>query len=78
VWIEGEPMTPGVAMRLKMARDSVVGASSPPALVIITPGADWPRVDARRRAELELRISDLLASHPEIGAQIRGMSKVPR
>jgi exosortase A len=78
LWIEGEPATPGVAMRLKMARDSFAGGSYSPVLVIIAPVADWPRVDARRKVELERQISDLVAAHPGIGDQIRLTAKVPR
>jgi hypothetical protein len=61
-----------------MARDSFAGGSYSPVLVIIAPVADWPRVDARRKVELEHQISDLVAAHPGIGDQIRLMAKVPR
>jgi hypothetical protein len=78
LWIDGEPTTPGVMMRLKMARDSVVGASYSPVLVIIAPIAGWPSTGARRNGELEHQISDLVAAHPEIGDQIRLMAKGSR
>ena len=74
LWIEGEPAAPGMAMRLRMARDSVTGVNYPPVLVTITPVADWPHVDPRRRAELERQLRDLFQAHPGIGDQIRAMA----
>jgi hypothetical protein len=67
MWIDGKPMTPGLAMRVRMAWDSVSGGPVSPAVVVITPVADWPLVDARRSGELEHQISELLEAHPEIG-----------
>jgi exosortase/archaeosortase family protein len=75
LWIDGKPTTPGIGMRIGMARDSVTGGSDAPALVIITPLADWPRVDEIRKRELEHQISDLVESHPEIGEQVRAMAR---
>jgi hypothetical protein len=73
-WIDGEPMAPGLAMRLRMAWDSVGGGSYAPAVVVITPVAEWPLVDTRRRGELEDRISGFLEADAEIGEQVRAMA----
>jgi exosortase A len=73
MWIDGKPMTPGLAMRVRMAWDSVSGGPVSPAVVVITPVADWPLVDARRSGELEQQISELLEAHPEIGGEVRAM-----
>jgi hypothetical protein len=73
MWIDGKPMTPGLAMRVRMAWDSVSGGMVAPAVVVIMPVADWPLVDARRSGELEQQISELLEAHPEIGGEVRAM-----
>ena len=75
LWIDGEPTAPGITMRLRMARASLFGGIYAPVLVVVTPLADWPLVDARREGELGRQITDLLDAHPEIGAQLRAMAK---
>ena len=71
LWIDGQPRTPGIAMRLLMARTSVMGASYAPVLIVITPVEDWPKFDIRKRPGLERQITDLLEAHPEISDQVR-------
>ncbi len=75
LWIDGKPTTPGVAMRLQMARTSVTGGSLAPVLVIITPVANWKALDARQRDNLGRQIAALLETHPEIGDQILALAK---
>jgi hypothetical protein len=75
LWIDGEPTTPGVTMRLRMARTSVTGGSYAPVLIIITPVADWAHVDTRQRQDLEYRIAAVLEAHPEIGDQVRAIAE---
>ncbi|HET6306477.1 MAG TPA: hypothetical protein VFG12_04785, partial [Rhodopila sp.] len=41
VWVEGKAVRPGLAMRKRMALDSLFGASVPPVVVAVTPVADW-------------------------------------
>ena len=75
LWIDGQPMVPGMTMRLGMARSSVTGTSYAPVLVVVTPLVDWTQVDLRRRTELERQVSDVLEAHREIGDQVRAMAK---
>jgi exosortase A len=74
LWIDGQPTTSNFAMRLRMARTSVLGASNAPVLVVITPIEDWLKFDMRNRRDLERQITDLLESHPEIGDQVRAIA----
>lgn len=74
LWIDGQPTTPGMAMRLRMARTSVTSVSYAPVLIIITPVADWAHVDARQRQDLEHRIADLLEARPDLGDQVRALA----
>jgi exosortase A len=78
LWIDGTPTTPGLATRLNMARTSVFGGASAPALVVITPAVDWSHVDMREKKALENRISALLEARPDIGDQIRGIAQSAR
>jgi len=78
LWIDGQPTRPGLAMRLRMARTSLTGATYAPVLVVITPVADWHKIDIRRRQELERRIAVLLEAHPEIGDRVQALAKAAR
>jgi hypothetical protein len=78
LWIDGQPTTPGMAMRLRMARTSLSGASYAPVLIVITPVADWVHVDPRQRPNLESQLSGLLEAHPEIGDQVRALARAAR
>jgi len=77
LWIDGEPATPGLKMRLQMARTSVTGAAYAPVLVIVTPVADWPNVDMRKRRDLEHQIAAVLDAH-DVGDQVRALARGAR
>jgi exosortase A len=78
VWIEGRPAAQGIATRLKMARDSLLGGAQAPVLVVITPIADWPRVDTREKKVLENRIAAVLEARPDNGAQAEAIASAAR
>jgi len=78
LWIGGQPTTPGLAMRLHMARTSVTGEPYAPVVLVITPLADWAHVDHRHRRELEQQMSALLDAHPEIDDRVRAMAAAAR
>jgi hypothetical protein len=75
MWIDGEPATPGLRMRLQMAKTSLTGVSYAPVLVTITPVADWQHVDVARQHQLERQIAALLEAHPDIGDQIKAAAR---
>ena len=78
LWIDGEAATPGLRMRLQMAKTSVTGVTYAPVLVTITPVADWSHVDVARQHQLERQIAALLEAHPDIGDQIRAAAREVR
>ncbi len=78
LWIDGKPATPGMSVRLGMARTSVFGGAEAPVVVTITPVADWAKIDMRQKQELEHQIAELLAAHPEIGGQIQALAEAAR
>ncbi|MSP02188.1 MAG: exosortase [Acetobacteraceae bacterium] len=75
MWIDGEPTLPGMTMRLRMARTSLVGTAYAPVLVTITPVVDWGNVDMRRKRNLEAQIAALVREHPEIGDRVRTFAR---
>ena len=77
LWVNGRPATPGLRMRLSMARTSVSGGAVSPVLVVITPVEDWPKFDMRQRAVLEHQIAGLLET-PAIGDQVVMIAKSGR
>jgi exosortase A len=78
VWIDGEPTTPGLAMRLRMARTSVTGGTLAPVVVAIRPMVDWRRVDMVRKQALERQLAELLDARPDIEEQVRKVAKAGR
>jgi hypothetical protein len=78
IWVNGEPMTPSLSMRLGMARSSVFGGAYAPVLVTIAPVADWHHIDTRQKQELERRVTAVVEAHPEIGDQVREIARAAR
>jgi|HubBroStandDraft_1064217.scaffolds.fasta_scaffold05715_5 exosortase A len=74
LWINGEPMPPGIAMRLGMARSSVFGGASAPVLVVITPTADWKHIEEKQKTALEKQIAAMLEARGGIGDQVRAIA----
>jgi exosortase A len=78
VWINGTPTTPGMTMRLDMARSSVLGGADAPVLVTIIPVEEWEKVDMRQKATLEHKIAAIIEAQPGIGGQIEAIAKAAR
>jgi exosortase/archaeosortase family protein len=78
VWIDGGPAMQGIAARLKMAHDSLLGGAKAPVLVVITPIADWPNVDARQKRALENRVAAVLEARTDNSAQVEAIANASR
>jgi exosortase/archaeosortase family protein len=79
VWIDGAPTTPGMTMRLNMARSSVFGGADAPVLVTIIPVvADWEKVDMRQKAALERKLAAIIEAQPGIEGQVEAIAKAAR
>ncbi len=70
IWIDGRPVRPGMAMRLRMARDSLFGSAHAPTVLTLTPAVSWPDLtpDARRRAMGS--VAAVLQAHPDLDDRI--------
>ena len=75
VWINGETFSPGMAMRLAMARTSVFGTAFAPVLVVVIPAANWTHVETAEKRRMAERIALFVRETPGIGDQIREISK---
>jgi hypothetical protein len=78
LWVDGQPATLGVRARLEMARTSLTGTTYAPALLAITPVADWQTVDPLQKEQLKNQIVSILQSHPELDSQVRSMARSGR
>ncbi len=63
VWIDGQPVRPGLKMRLRMALDSLTGSSHAPLVLTVTPAVDWKALTLTRRRIEEDRLAAFLAGH---------------
>jgi len=63
VWIDGQPVRPGIKMRLRMALDSLTGSSHAPLVLTVTPAVDWKALTLTQRRIQEDRLAAFLAGH---------------
>jgi exosortase A len=74
VWIDGKPVRPGLAMRVRMALNSLIGSPYAPMVVTVTPVVDW---EARNRSELQATGDALpyfLLTHPSLDGTVAALS----
>ncbi|WP_428486042.1 exosortase A [Rhodopila sp.] len=74
LWIDGKPARPGVAMRARMAVNSLFGTAYAPLLVTMTPAVSW---DGMRPSDLKAAETSLLAflqAHPDLDSRIAALS----
>jgi hypothetical protein len=67
VWVDGRPVRPGLAMRMRMAINSLVGSDFAPMVATVTPAVDWDALQRTEREAAEASLPGFLLSHPEIG-----------
>ena len=70
----GEPVRPGLAMRMRMALNSLIGSSCAPMVVTVTPVVDW---EARNGSELraaEDALPHFLLTHPRLDGTVAALS----
>lgn len=54
MWVDGKPVRPGLAMRTRMAMNSLFGSTFAPMIVTVTPVTDWDSPKDRREAEANI------------------------
>jgi exosortase/archaeosortase family protein len=62
VWIDGKPVRPGLRMRLRMALDSLLGASHAPLVMTVAPAVDWQALTDTERGIVGTRLAEVLGS----------------
>jgi exosortase A len=68
VWVEGRPVRPGLAMRLRMAVDSIIGAAVRPLVMAVTPAIDLGALSPDQATAVQAKLLAFLASQRLDGA----------
>ncbi len=73
VWVDGEPISLGMGMRMHMARTSLTGSRFSPVVVVVRPAVDWRHVTPDMRRRIEQSLAEFLLSHPDLATQAARM-----
>ncbi len=71
IWIDGRPVRPGLAMRLRIALNSLTGSAHAPMVVAVTPVVSR---DPMELSAAEDRLIRFLQTHPELDATVGDLS----
>ena len=74
MWIDGKPARPGLAMRLRMARDSLFGSAFAPMVVTVTPVLNWDALKGHERKDVVDSVSAFLLRHRELDLTVGAVS----
>jgi exosortase A len=74
VWVDGRPVRPGMAMRLRMALNSLVGSTYNPMVVTVTPVVNWETHVGAELKAAEDALPQFLLTHPELDQTVAGLS----
>jgi exosortase A len=74
VWVDGRPVRPGLAMRLRMAVSSLVGSAYEPMVVTITPVVNWNTNNGAELKVAEDALPQFLLTHPELDQTVARLS----
>lgn len=74
LWIDGHPSLAGLAVRARMAWNSVTGGEKAPIVVSIIPVVDWAQVRNQDRPRIEAALTEFLRAHPSWDSQIQAMA----
>jgi exosortase A len=74
MWIDGKPVRPGLAMRLRMAIDSLFGSAFAPMVVAVTPAVDWDALTPPERKAAEEAVSTFLLQHHDLDWTVGALS----
>jgi exosortase A len=66
IWIDGKPVRPGLAMRLRMALNSLVGSAYAPMVVTVTPVVNWETADGQEIKAAQDALPRFLLLNPEL------------
>ena len=74
LWVDGRPVRPGLAMRARMAINSLFGSSFPPMVVTVTPAVEWDRLSGIARKEAEASLPAFLLRHGDLARSAGALS----
>jgi exosortase/archaeosortase family protein len=74
VWVDGRLVRPGLAMRLRMALNSVAGSAYDPIVVTVTPVVNWGTRNGAELKAAEDALPQFLLTHPELDQTVARLS----
>lgn len=74
LWVEGKPTRPGMAMRARMAIDSLFGSAFAPMVVTVTPAVDWKALNPAQVNAAMASLPAFLLLHPELDDNVGTLS----
>jgi hypothetical protein len=78
IWVGGQGVRPGLKMRIRMALDSLFGASHAAVVMTVTPAVNWNVLNDTQRAMVQSALPDFLIAHPGIDQSIGALTAVNR
>ena len=74
VWVDGKPVRPGLAMRARMAIDSLFGSAFAPMVVTVTPAVNWDTLKPVERAGVMATLPAFLIQQRYIDQTVAALS----
>jgi exosortase A len=75
MWVEGQPVRPGFAMRTRMAMASLFGSQFTPMLVTVTPAVDWDGLHGLEIKAAQATVPAFLLQHRDLDRTIGTLSQ---
>ena len=76
VWVDGKPVRPGLAMRVRMAINSLFGTRFAPVVVTVTPAVDWDGLNWADRRDAEASLPAFLLRHRDLDRIVGMLSAI--
>lgn len=77
VWVDGQPVRPGIVIRARMAVQSLTGGHDRSMVVTITPVVDWAHVSFSHRDEIRTALQQFIRQRTELNDALAGLSRTP-
>jgi exosortase A len=74
MWVDGKPVRPGLAMRARMAMNSLFGSGYAPMVVAVTPAVDWDQLKPAELRAAGESVPAFLLSHPDLERTVAALS----
>jgi exosortase A len=74
MWVDGKPVRPGLAMRARMAKDSLFGSAFAPLVLTVTPAVDWDTLKGIGYKDAVASLPAFLLQHPDLDRIVGALS----